>query len=136
MDRQRRTSWTEARALICRPGREYLIVRLHADPEGPWGFPGGRVGQRIAAEDALRRLCLEQVGVQPDALLSQPPFDYCFGTYTVTYRFFLCPVTGDEALPCGCAELRWVPVAQLPEYHLDTASQQVAARLQPVRNDR
>ena len=136
MDRQRRTSWTEARALICRRGCEYLIVKQHTDPDCPWGFPGGRIGQRIAPEDALRRLCLEQVGVQLAELLSQPPFDRAFGTHTVTYRFFLCPVTGDDALPCGCAELRWVPLTQLPEYVPDSASEQVAARLRPVGNDR
>jgi 8-oxo-dGTP pyrophosphatase MutT (NUDIX family) len=89
-----------------------------------------------AAEDVLRRLCLEQVGIALDTLISEPPFDYSFGAHTVTYRFFLCPVTSDEALPCGCAELRWVPVSQLAEYALDAPSGQIAARLQTPRNDR
>jgi 8-oxo-dGTP pyrophosphatase MutT (NUDIX family) len=137
VDRQRRTNhWTEARALICRRRREYLIIKLHADPDCPWGFPGGRVGENAAPEVVLRRACLEQAGIALDTLISQPPFDYSFGPHTVTYRFFLCPVTSDEALPCGCAELRWVPAAQLAEYALDAPSEQIAARLPTLRNDR
>ncbi len=136
MDRQRRSAWTEARALICRNQREYLIIRPYTDPEGPWAFPGGRIGARMAAEDALRRLCLEQVGIELETLVSQPPFEHAFGTHTVTYHFFLCPVARDEALPCGCADLRWVPAVQLAEYVLDAPSEHVATRLRAIENDR
>lgn len=111
-------------------------MRPHTDPDSPWQFPGGRVGAHAAAEDVLRRLCLDWVGVELDVLLGQPPFEHSFGAYTVKYRFFLCPVTHDEALPCGCADLRWVPAAQLAEYVLDAPSERVAARLQAIFNDR
>ena len=126
----------EARALLCRAPHTYLIIKSHADSECPWSFPGGRIGPRTAAEDALRRLCLELVGVAPDTLIRQPPFEYRFGTHTVTYRYFLCPVARDDALPCGCAELRWTPIAQLSDYVFDAPSEQIVARLQAAKYDR
>jgi 8-oxo-dGTP pyrophosphatase MutT (NUDIX family) len=134
VNRQRRTRWTEARALICRNADEYLIVRTHDDPDGPWQFPGGRIGPRESAEEVLRRRCATDLGVNLHAMIAQPPFDYNFGTYQIAYRYFLCPVERDEAVPSGYRELRWVAQARLPDYVFDTPTLQVVAALLATPN--
>ena len=136
MDRQRRTSWTEARGLIRRPPRDYLIVKPERDPQRPWEFPGGRVGARAAPEDVLRLVCRARLGIELDELVSQPAFDYRFGTHTVRYRYYVCRVRRDEATPQGYAELRWVSVAQLREYVFDAPSHEVVGRLVTAHEDR
>lgn len=129
VDRQRGTTWTEARALVHRAPLHYLIVKAQADPLCPWEFPGGRLGPRASAENLLRRLCRASLGIELDQLVSQPPFSHGFGTHSVTYRYYLCPVLRDEAMPLGYAELRWVPAPQLCEYDFDAPSRQVVDRV-------
>ncbi|HUU95106.1 MAG TPA: NUDIX domain-containing protein [Phycisphaerae bacterium] len=125
MGRRRQRSWVEARALIQRAGREYLIIKPHAGDEQPWEFPGGRIRSSEPPEAALRHLCRALLGIDIHIALGQPPFDYSFGTHRVRYRYYLCGVRRREAAPPGCAEARWVLMEQLREYVFDAPTQQV-----------
>ncbi len=130
MDRQRRGTRTEVRALIRRAPAEYLLVRPGSTPAEIWEFPGGQLPPRTDPAQALGRWCLTNLGLELVDLASQPPFDYRFGTYVVTYHYYHCCAARDEALPLGVIDLRWVSTAALGTYPLDAPARHVAAQLQ------
>ncbi len=136
VDRQRGISWSEVRALLRRPPHHYLIVKARDDPDVPWDFPGGRAHPHEPPETALRRLCHEQLGIDPQSLISQQPFVHSFGTHTVTYRYFVCPLGSDEIVPLAYELVRWVPAGQLRDYLFDPAAQQVVDRIIATDHDR
>jgi len=125
MGRAQRKSWVDSRALIQRAGREYLIIKTQSGDEQPWEFPGGRIRSNEVPEAGLRRICREQIGIELDISIGQPPFVHRFGTHSVTYRYHICGIRGGEAEDIGCAELRWVLPEQLREYIFDVPTQQV-----------
>ncbi|MBL8878163.1 MAG: NUDIX domain-containing protein [Phycisphaerales bacterium] len=125
MSRQPLTRWTEARALLRSGPDEFLIIKTTADPSANYEFPGGRVADRESPEAALRRLCREQLGVTIDFQIGQPPFQYAFGTHTVTFRYYICSIRAGEIAAVGCVEPRWVARAQLRDYIFDAPTQQV-----------
>ena len=129
VNRQRGCHWYEARGLLQRPTGDLLIVRLSPDPGEHWEFPGGRITERAAPEEALRRWCAEQVGVALPMAIPQPRFDYRFGGRMITYHYFLCPMARDEVAPYGCAALRWVAPARLNGYTFDLATEDFIDRV-------
>lgn len=129
MDRQRGRPWTLGCALIRRPDGHVCIVQRHTNEDAPWEFPNCQIPPRARPEDTLRRHLIAQLGIEADALLPQPPLVHHFGTHSIEYRYFLCPVQRDEATPVGYAALRWVLPAQLRDYTFDPPTQQVVDRL-------
>jgi len=119
VNRQRRPTWTELRALLGRPPRAFLIVRRHDANDAPWEFPSVRLPPRAAAEDALRRHCQSALGVIVDDAIPLPAFDYSHGTHVVTYLCYYCPVDCDHVLPLEYAAVRWVDQNQLAAYVID-----------------
>ncbi len=124
MGRQQTLAWTEARALIERQRREYLIARPGGGEDTPWEFPGGRIAAQESPEAGLRRLCRELLGIELEISLGQPPFVHNFGAHSVTYRYYVCAAFGD-AKTVGYAEIRWVALPQLRDYVFDRPTQQV-----------
>ncbi len=106
-----------------------LIVRPTSGPDAVGEFPGERVESHEIAEHVLVRLCTARLGVCVDELIPQPAFTHGFGTHTVTCRYYICPVSADEVVPLGYAEVRWVAAPQLREYVFDAAAQTVVERL-------
>ena len=102
--------------MIYRPDQGSLIVRPTADPDCPWDLPGGRHISRTDPELELRRLCHEQVGCDVQVLAGRPAVPHGHGSGRVVYRLYMCTVAADEALPLGCAAVRWVPRAGLSEF--------------------
>jgi 8-oxo-dGTP diphosphatase len=136
VDRQRGTTWSEVRALLRRLPHHYLIAKPRDDPDTPWEFPGGRIHLHEPPESALHRLCQQQLGVSPLSFIAQQPFVHSFGTRTVTYRYYVCPVTGDDVVPLEYELVRWVSTAELREYVFDPATQQVVDRIIATDHDR
>lgn len=125
MVRQPPNRWTEARALLRRGADEFLILKTTDDPSAFYEFPGGRLAERESPEGALRRWCSDQLGVSLNFQIGQPPFQYSFGTYTVTYRYYICTMRSGDASTVNCHDLRWVARPQLREYIFDAPTQQV-----------
>lgn len=136
MNRQRGTGWTEVRALLRRGPDHYLIAKATSDPDAPWEFPGERLKPHEAAEHVLRRLCQTRLGINPGVLSPQPPFTHGFGTHAVSFRYYVCPLSSDEATPLGYAEVRWVAARQLRDYGFDAGSQPVVDQLVDGAQDR
>lgn len=124
-----KSDWVEARALLQRAGREYLIVRPPSEEQAledtPWEFPGGRLQPKEPPEAGLRRACRETLGVELEIHVGQPPFVHNFGEHIVTYRYYVCGLRGGAPAPRGAWAARWVLPIQLREYVFDDAAQQV-----------
>ncbi len=129
MDRQRGTARVELRALIFRPDAGYLILRRSSDPDDPWDLPGGPLASHTEPETVLRQQCLEQVGCCVQVLAGRPPFTVRRDGAELTYRLFLCAAEADEAIPLGCAAVRWVPSVALAEYRFAAELRGVLERL-------
>lgn len=126
MARASERGWVEARALIERPGRQLLIHNPEPrNDASPWEFPGGRAEGRESPEAALRRVFRDVHHAVIEIHQGQPPFVYNFGDRSVTYRYYLVSVVGDEPVSAAGGELRWVHVQQLRDYHFDGPGQQV-----------
>jgi len=124
--RQKNQAWMEVRALIMNSRREYLIcLPRTSEDESRWEFPGGMARENEGPEQALRRCCREQLGVDLEITLGQPPFVHNFGGKSITYRYFVCGVRKGAPEPLGCAEVRWVLAGQLRDYEFDRPTQDV-----------
>lgn len=115
----------DARAMIVRARVNYLIVRPGGDPEAPWRFPGGSAEADESPEAALRRTAREQLGVELEILVGQPPFVHRTSERAVTYRYYVCAILRGEPATRGGGEMRWVQAAQLRDYVFDEPTQKV-----------
>lgn len=126
MARSSNKSWVESRALIVSARQEYLVcLPKSTDGQAVWEFPGGVAREKESPESALRRCCRDQLGIDLDITLGQPPFVHNFAGRSVTYRYFACGVSKGEPEPIGCEECRWVLAGQLRDYEFDAPTQQV-----------
>lgn len=118
-------SVTEARALLMRGEREFLILRRDTGEDAVWEFPGGVAEPKESPEAALRRWCKGLLGVTINFVYGQPPFQHNFGTHVVTYRYYECRLNSGQPQTSGCAEVRWVLAPQLRDYVFDEPTQGV-----------
>ncbi len=124
-------------AIIERQDSFILIVRSSESKkssdstgDGPrWAFPRGRVKGDESPEAATRRTTREDLGIEVEIVVGQPPLAGEIGGERVELRFFFCGLIsgGEETGPDDA--IRWVPKHHLQEYEFDTVSQPVAAWL-------
>ncbi len=107
-ERQTEPVRREVRAIISRRRGELLVLRPFADDEATWELPGAPLAAHAESEQALRAACLTTLGVDVPEFTLIPPIRVGVGGETVEYHFGLARLDADNALPLGCAELRWV----------------------------
>lgn len=118
--------WIESRALIEGKRHEFLILKPRSqDDDCPWEFPGGRVERRESPEAALRRLLRDICGVEVELRIGQPPFVHNYGSHSITFRYYICSIAKGTPTPPQGADIRWVQLGQLRDYHFDVPTQQV-----------
>ena len=116
-----------AAAIIERHDNHVLIALPESQAEGSrwWRFPRGPVRDGEPAEVAMRRIAKEQLGLEIEIVVGQPPIIAPLQDAEVELRYFFCGVIQGEEEPGEYAELRWVPRGQLREYEFDDASRPV-----------
>jgi len=106
----------------------FLIVR-EPQPDGrpgEWSFPRCPVLAGESPEEAMRRLGREQLGLDVEIIIGQPPlFSEAKGGGTVELRYFFCGIAGGEASQGPYEDFRWIAKPQLCEYDFDWASREV-----------
>lgn len=133
MEKPRAQSWSEARALVRDDGNRYIIVKSLQEPDQHWEFPGGRMQANEATDDAVRRLCREQLDIGVEILATPPPFVYFSRGRKVRYCYALCSVMTGEPQAVGCAEFRWVLGPRLCEFFFEPPTDQVVDWLRQQR---
>lgn len=118
-------------AIIERQDNYILIVRSSESTEstcdGPrWAFPRGWVKGDESPEAATRRTTREDLGIEVEIVVGQPPLVEEIGGERVELRFFFCGLIsgGEESGPEDA--IRWVPRHHLREYEFDALFQPVA----------
>lgn len=95
---------------------QFLIGRR---PEGVplsglWEFPGGKVELGESAEEAARRECLEEAGLEVEVAGEFPPHVQDYDHGRVELRFFACRPTKPSQGPC--TPFIWVERVNLTSY--------------------
>jgi 8-oxo-dGTP diphosphatase len=110
----RRGTVLVAAAVIEREGA-LLAARRKAGShlEGHWEFPGGKIEPDESPEECLVRELAEELGVRvrPRGIL-----EVLFHRYpekSVLLLFYRCDLLEGEPQALDCAEVRWVPLADL-----------------------
>jgi mutator protein MutT len=115
------------------PNRFLVSKRLEgAHLAGLFEFPGGKVRDGESAEDACRRECREELGVEIAVLgAAAPPIVHAYPDRTVALSFLRCTLAPGSPEPraLAAAELRWVERARLSDLPWPEANRDLIARL-------
>src|SRR5262245_29307140 len=112
-------------AVIEREGR-YLITQRRAEAVlgGLWEFPGGRVEENEADEDALRREVEHRLGVEPVVGVKLAERHHAYDGYDVHLTLFRCSLPeGSSPEARRVSELRWVRSDEFNQYPFPPADQ-------------
>lgn len=90
-----------------------------------WLFPRGPVRPGESPESALRRVVRDDLGLDLEIVVGQPPLVGPVDGEQVELRYFFCGVSLGEATPDPYSDVRWIPRAHLREYEFDEASRGV-----------
>lgn len=119
-----------AAAVIRREGRVLLTKRVKgAHLEGFWEFPGGKVEEGEAPEDALVRECREECAIDIRVI---DILDVTFHRYEkkdVLLLFYDCELLRGEVEHLGVADHTWCEPRDLDRYELPPPDARVIGKL-------
>jgi 8-oxo-dGTP diphosphatase len=119
---------------VIRRGDYVLIARrlAHAHLGGFWEFPGGTREAGETLEECLVREIEEELGLTVRVGRHAMTVRQDYPDRTLDLHFYLCtPVAGTPEAR-GCAEFRWVTVAELSDFEFPPADMPLIAQLQAV----
>lgn len=123
-------------AVIWRHGRVLLTRRMKgAHLAGLWEFPGGKVEDGEDPEDALRRECREECGID---VVVRDILDVTFHRYEqkdVLLLFYDCALRAgegevDPVEDLGVAEHLWCAPSEIRRYDLPPPDERVIAKIE------
>lgn len=77
----------------------------------------------------MRRIAREDLGLEVEVVIGQPPLPGRIDGEEVEFRYFFCGVAAGEAQSSRYPSLRWVIRGHLQEYDFDEASKPLVAWL-------
>jgi 8-oxo-dGTP diphosphatase len=118
-------------AVVRRNGQLLLTRRMQgAHLAGYWEFPGGKVEDGEAPEQALVRECREECGIE---VAVDDIVDVAFHRYPtkdVLLLFYACRLVAGQVQDLGVAEHVWTTPAGLDAYTLPPPDARLVAKLQ------
>lgn len=117
-----------AAGLIERFDNCLLIVLPQSPSEADrlWRFPRDLVASDESPEAGMRRIAHEQLGVNVEVVVGQPPIFARIDDRDVELRFFFCGILSGRVDNGPYKEVRWVTRPHLREYEFDEPSRPVA----------
>ncbi|MDI7277907.1 MAG: A/G-specific adenine glycosylase [Anaerolineae bacterium] len=119
-------------AVIWRGG-QVLIAQRPAEGllGGLWEFPGGKRQPGETLPECLRREIREELGVEVEVGEPVASVEHAFTHFRITLHAFHCRLSQGEPQPIGCADWRWVELAELERFAFSAADCKVIAALRP-----
>jgi A/G-specific adenine glycosylase len=97
---------------------------------GLWEFPGGKRETTDADLPAcLRREIMEELGIAIDVGAPVTVVRHAYTHFRITLHAYHAHYTGDEPQTLGCADWRWVMLADLTAYPFPVTDQKIIAAL-------
>lgn len=117
-------------ALIRGEGR-VLMSRRRADQAMPllWEFPGGKVEPGEAPAAALAREVREELGCEVRVGRVHEVVFHAYPAFDLVMLVYACEITAGAPEAVEVAEVRWVPVRDLPALDLLPADYPLATQL-------
>lgn len=111
-------------------GRVLLARRLPGGPHGGlWEFPGGKVEEGEAPEEALARELLEELGVGVAVGEEVACVDHAYPHLHIRLTAYFCTLVSGDPVPLHCQEVAWVEPAELLSRPMPEADRPIARRL-------
>jgi A/G-specific adenine glycosylase len=115
--------WREGQVLIAQRPSDGLLG-------GMWEFPGGKL---LPSEDlpaCLRREICEELGANIQVGLPLGVYQHAYTHFRITLHAFACTlINGSQPQPHEHSEIRWVTLAELPDYPMGKIDRQISLRL-------
>lgn len=125
----------EVVAALIRDGDRMLICRR---PEGKmcagcWEFPGGKVEAGETEAEAVRRECMEELGVELDVGRKLAEVVHAYPQRTVHLNLYACRIIRGEPRCLEHSGMRWITAAQLGEAALCPADARLVRHLREAQ---
>jgi mutator protein MutT len=92
---------------------------------GLWEFPGGKVEPGESLEECLRRELREELGIEVEVGEPLLTLRHTYTHMRITLHVFRCRILSGTPQPIGCADVRWVPIAELDRYAFPRTDQRI-----------
>lgn len=109
---------------ILHRNRQVLLARRphHVVLGGYWEFPGGKLLDGESAPDGVCRELREELGIDGVCCDELPPLEHTYDHGRVILFPVICRCDNGEPRPLASAEIRWVPLTELPVIRMPPAN--------------
>lgn len=117
-------------ALIEEPLKGVLLAkRCDGLYKGYWEFPGGKLEEDEAPEEALKREMREELGVEVAVKGIREVVFYPYHGFNLLLLLYRCELLDGTPRPLGCEEVRWFKWEELEKLEMPPADQELVRRL-------
>jgi 8-oxo-dGTP diphosphatase len=120
-------------AVIERADRRLLIGQRRRGDTSPlkWEFPGGKVRDGEALEEALARELVEELGAKliRSRKIAQVRHQYASSMEPLEIHFFAAEIADGELVPHTFEQVKWVLPKELSQYDFLAANRELIAHL-------
>ncbi len=120
-------------ALLCK-GERFLICQRPAHKKRGllWEFVGGKRENGESKEEALIRECGEELGVEVRVGAVYMELNHTYPDITIALTLFRGEIIQGEPQLLEHEDLRWISVAEIPQYAFCPADEVILSRLMEV----